>query len=156
MARQQHVVSVLNALAADLGLPAISLDADGRATVAFGDLPVTFAYRARPVDALLVYVELGDIPARGHAAPAYLLEAGFAGWSTGRMALGLDRTGRKVLGHIALPAVLLEPAALREALVAMLELALPLSERLAEQDFRLEAGEETVPAEGDERGSLRV
>lgn len=137
MTRLQHVAAVLSELGTDLGLPAITLDDSDRATLAFDDIKVTFAYDAAPVELLSLYAEIGEFEAVDDPAAAFLLEVGFGSWASGRMAIGLDDAGQTVLGHLSIPVILLDGSTLKRTLMGLLEVALPLKERLAARDFRL-------------------
>ena len=142
-----ELLAELDTLAADLGLDKIVFDASDQATLTFDEMPVTFGYRIAPVEALSLIIELGEIPATGDDAPRFLLQTGFLSWATGRMAIGLDDTGRQALGHATLPVSLIDAPSLKSALVALLEVALPLRERLAGHDFHvLDAASEASPS----------
>jgi hypothetical protein len=143
VSRSDHVASVLSALARELGLPALALDENDRATLAFDGMPVTFVYTTEPVELLWLYADLGEIPEDGDQAPAFLLQVGLGSWALNRMTIGLDDQGRKVRGYTALPVSLLDAAMLHKTLIALLEVALPLRQRLEGQDFAL-----TIPADG--------
>jgi hypothetical protein len=142
VSRSDHVASVLSALAGELGLPALALDDNDRATLAFDGMAVTFVYTTEPVELLWLYADLGEIPADGDQAPAFLLQVGLGSWALNRMTIGLDDQGRKVRGYTALPVSLLDPGMLHKTLIGLLEVALPLRQRLADQDFAL-----TIPAD---------
>jgi hypothetical protein len=143
VSRSDHVASVLSALAGELGLPALALDDNDRATLAFDGMAVTFVYTTEPVELLWLYADLGEIPEDGDQAPAFLLQVGLGSWALNRMTIGLDDQGRKARGYTALPVSLLDASMLHKTLIALLEVALPLRQRLEGRDFQL-----TLPADG--------
>lgn len=156
MALPTKLLADLDTLADDLGLGKIVFDASDRATLTFDEMPVTFSYRSAPVEALSLIIELGEIPTAGDEAPKFLLQTGLLSWATGRMAIGLDDTGRQALGNATLPVSLIDASSLKSALVALLEVALPLRERLAKHDFRVDDAASEASPSHPHPGAFRV
>lgn len=156
MALPTKLLAALDTLADDLGLETIVFDASDQATLTFDEMPVTFSYRTTPVEALSLIVELGEVPAAGDEAPRFLLQTGLLSWATGRMAIGLDDTGRHALGRATLPVSLIDASSLKRALVALLEVALPLRERLARHDFRVDDAPSAASPSHSHPGTFRV
>lgn len=157
MSRSGHVATVLDDLAASLGLSGIRLDEGDRATLTFDETPVTFAYTAEPIELLWLHVELGEIPADGDEAPLFLLKLARSTWALGQMTIGLDQSGRQILGHTSIPVALLDTDTLRQTLTAVLQLAVPLRARLAEGRYDLPQEELEGPRQsGSEPEYIRV
>jgi Tir chaperone protein (CesT) family len=138
MSRTQHVGQVLQELAAEAGLASLSLDASDRASLLFDDIPVTFAYTAEPMELLWIWVDLGEIPADGAAAPECLLRLGLMSWAASVMTIGLDEQGRRALGFTSIAVAMLDLARLKEVLARLLAAARPIRERLAAGRFELD------------------
>jgi hypothetical protein len=155
MSRFQRVVSVLNELASELGLGEVVLDERDRATLAFDDTRVTFMFTAEPLELLWLYVDLGEIPTTGDEAPAFLLQIGLGSWATGRMTIGLDDGGRRALGYTSIPVAHLDHPTLHRTLTAMLELALPIRERLDRRNYQLEPAPDDAASAGIDPAFVR-
>lgn len=137
MSRGDFVQGVLNGLCRKMGLGDLPLDADGRLTLAVGDMPVSFSLVEEPVEILWIHADLGEIPGEGEAAPTFLMRLAFECWGLNRMTVGLDETGRRAWGYTCIPAELLTDAVLELTLNALLEVAMPVREQLSHGDFPL-------------------
>lgn len=138
MSRLQHVVKVLQDLGAEAGLPSLGLDQSDRASLLFDDIPVTFAYTAAPAELLWIYVDLGEVPAEGAAAPTWLLQLGLSTWAASVMTIGLDEEGRRALGYTPIAVAMLDLPRLKEVLTRLLAAARPIRERLALRQFEID------------------
>ena len=154
MSRDGLVNSVIGELCAGMGLESPGLDADNRLTLDFGELPVTLSYSTEPAELLWINALLGEIPEQGIAGPRFLMHLAFEGWIVNRMTVGLDPDGRKVWGYSCIPVTLLTRELLEQTLTGLLEVAIPVSARIANQDFELP---DTVPPRPqDDSNSTRV
>jgi hypothetical protein len=138
MSRVQHVEQVLQELAAEAGLASLSLDESDRASLLLDQIRVTFAYSAEPMELLWIWVDLGEIPTEGAAAPECLLRLGLMTWAASVMTIGLDEQGRRALGFTPIAVAMLDLARLKEALTRLLAAARPIRERLAAGRFELD------------------
>ncbi len=145
MSRFDLAASIVSEFCADMGLDGIRPNADGRLTLDFGDVPVTFAFSADPVEVLWLHAGLGSIPAEGLAAPKFLMHLASACWTRNRMTVGLDANGQTVWGYTCIPAAKLNKQSLEQTLTALLEAAVPASVQLARQDFDLTSSEHIDP-----------
>ncbi|MEM7026442.1 MAG: type III secretion system chaperone, partial [Pseudomonadota bacterium] len=75
MSRINLVDTVIGELCQSMGLGDRQLDDQGRLTLRFDHTPVTFSYRAEPLEMLWLHVDLGATP-EGRAAPYFLLRVG--------------------------------------------------------------------------------
>jgi hypothetical protein len=138
MSRIDHVGAVLGELAAEAGLDGLALDESQRASLEFDGVTVTFAYGAEPAELLWLFIDLGEIPEDGEAAPHCLLRLGLATWAQSVMTLALDEAGTRALGYTVMAVSVLDLATLKEVLARLLEGAKPIRERLARRDFEVE------------------
>jgi hypothetical protein len=134
MSRASFADQIVNDFCGRVGLVDQRLDEEGRLTLQIGPLPTTFTFVSEPLELLWLHVELGEAPA-GAAALRFLLEAGFESWGLNRMTIGLGDRDGKVWGYTCLPAAALSVDRFERTLNAMLEVALPIQERLLRRDF---------------------
>ena len=137
MSRADFIAGVLSELCAKMGLGETGPDAQGRLTLTFGETPVTFSSSADPVELVWIHADLGEIPGEGTEAPTFLLRLAFDCWGLNRMTIGLDDSGRRAWGYTCLPAAHLSADSLEQSLNGLLEVAMPLRERLARGAFDL-------------------
>lgn len=157
MSRGEFIHGVLNDLCWKMGLGDAWPDSAGRLTLNFDDTPVTFSSSDDPVELVWIHADLGEIPADGAAAPTFLLRLAFDCWGYNRMTVGLDDTGRKAWGYTCVPAAQLSVESLERALHGLLEVAMPVRERLAKGDFDLPELDELQTAQtGSGDGMLHV
>ncbi len=155
MSRIDYVTGILQEFGAEVGLP-LELGSDGRASLRFDDLLVTFAYGEQPMEMLWVYADLGPIPASGVAVPDLLLELNLTVWLRANMTISVDRAGERALGFTMLPLASLDLRALKTALDMLLDVAAEIR-GLLEHAEHLEtpaappAGDRTLPND-----SLRI
>ena len=117
MSRIQYVETVLQELGAGMGLADLRFDASDRASLLLDDnIPITFAYRAAPVEMLCLYIDRGDIPQKGRQAPEYLLRAGLTTWLSTAMTISLDDEGKKALAITMIAVATLDLATLTAVL----------------------------------------
>jgi hypothetical protein len=138
MSRIKHVEQVLQELAAEAGLAQLRLDESDRASLLLDQIRVTFGYTAEPMELLWIWIDLGQIPAEGAAAPECLLRLGLMTWATSVMTIGLDEEGRRALGFTPIAVAMLDLARLKEVLARVLDAARAIRERLAAGRFELE------------------
>ncbi|MEM7021707.1 MAG: type III secretion system chaperone [Pseudomonadota bacterium] len=148
MSRISVVDTVIGELCQSMGLADSPLDDRGRLALRFDDTPVMFSYAAKPIEMLWLHVDLGETP-KGRAALEFLLRLGFDCWCLNRMTIGLDRDGHRAVGHSCVPVSELSLERLDQALGALLEVAVPIRERLLAGDFSI--GVESM--ESDQRPS---
>jgi hypothetical protein len=134
MSRASFADQIVNDFCRKVGLLDERLDDESRMTLNIGPLCTTFNYVSEPLELLWLHVELGEAPT-DKAALRFLLEAGFESWGLNRMTIGLGDRDGKVWGYNCLPAAALSVDRLEQTLNAMLEVALPIQERLLRRDF---------------------
>jgi len=157
MSRINVADTVVGELCEQLGLGERTLDGGGRLTLRFDQTPVTLTYAERPVELLWLQVELGPIPAEGTAAPRFLLRLAFDCWGLNRMTIGLDEAGRKAWGFTCIPVAQLSRDSLEQVLSGLLEVAVPIRERLGKGAFELPSPvAQAEPAEQPDSAMLRV
>ena len=116
MSRRAYIEQVVAELGAAMGLPALALDGDGRASVLLDDVLFTLMAGDDPVELLWLFADLGYVGPDDPARLRTLLRLGAETWSRGQMTVGLDQHGRHAIGHSAIPVVDLDLALLQNTL----------------------------------------
>lgn len=93
-----HYVATVNSLLADyaneLGLDHLELDSDHRVSLLVGDIPLTLALTAEPIETLWIVLELGRLDVNNLSQAAWLLQANL-GLGTRQiltLGIGIDQT----------------------------------------------------------------
>ena len=150
MSRINIAHTVVGELCERLGLGAKTLDSSGRLSLRFDDTPVAMTYAEEPLELLWLQVDLGPVP-EGAAALRFLLRLGFDCWGLNRMTIGVDDQGRNAWGFTCIPVARLSGESLEQTLSALLEVAIPIRERLSrgEVDLPPSAPEPDMEPTGD-------
>ena len=139
MSRLNHVQSVLDDYAAELGIAAIPLDSRQRAALHVGDADVLLSMSSESLEMLVLHCKLGNIGALDDGdsgdASRYLLQAGGESWLQQGITLGLGGDGSTAFAMLTVPVVLLDIDSLRNHLIQLLETSFKLRQRLAQGDF---------------------
>lgn len=154
MSRINMVDHVVGELCAGMGLGEHSLDVQGRLTLRFEDTPVTFSYSAAPIEFLWMHADLGELRDDDTEALRFVLRVGLDCWRLNRMTIAVDEHG-KAWGYSGLPVAELNRERLWESLQAMLEVAMPIRERLARRDFAVKPDHEASIDPEDGHHGLR-
>ncbi|MEM7021000.1 MAG: type III secretion system chaperone [Pseudomonadota bacterium] len=136
MSRINFVDTVIGEMCEAMGLGDRTLDNEGQLTLRFDDTQVTFTYGAKPIELLWLQVDLGAVPGDPDAL-RFLLLLGYDSWSLNRMTIGLDSAGRNAWGYSCIPVSELNRDQLEAVLKAMLEVAMPIRQRLEAGRFEL-------------------
>lgn len=137
MSRINVADTVVGELCERMGLGERTLNDKGRLALRFNDAAVVLSYRTEPVELLWIHVELGEVPQEGSAALNFLMRIGFDSWGQNRMTIGLDKAGRNAWGYTCIPLIELSYNRLEQVLSGLLEVAMPVRERIAQRDFKL-------------------
>lgn len=138
MSRINFIETVLSEACEAMGLGETAFDDQGRLTLRFHETPVTFAYAAEPIEMLWLHVELGAIPEEGANGPQFLLTLATDCWGLNRMSIGLAEDGRSAWGYTGIAAFQLTRELLEQTLRNLLEVAMPIRERIARREFALD------------------
>ncbi len=147
MSRMEYVSQIVGELGRGMGMHDLSLDEEGKVSLLFDDVRVTFMYSDNPVDLLWLFVDLADVDPEQQAPLEALLQLGFLTWSRGRMTIGMSGDGRKAIGHTVIPVVNLDIGVVQDTLGQFLESAMSIRERMARGDYELDNG----PSGGGDR-----
>lgn len=130
MSRERIVADAVAALGADLGIPALALDASRRASFCYDGVQFTLSYATEPAEVLWLYVDLGDVEADNPQMLQCLMQMGYATWFGNCMTIGLNEAGERGIGSSGIPVVWLNPDRLTQLVKRMLAAAAEVRERL--------------------------
>ena len=158
MSRRDYAAQIISELGAAMGLPALSLDDDGRASPLLDEVLFTLMVSDDPVELLWLFADLGYVGSDDPARLRRLLQLGFETWSLGHMTIGLDQYGRHAIGHSAIPVVDLDLVLLRNTLKSFVDTAMAVRAALASSDTDAGGGSGSQPGGSPEipGGGLRV
>lgn len=142
MSRRHYVQEIVSETAQAMGLPPLEFDEDACLETEIGDQLVTMMHGTEPAEILWLFVDIAPVP----DDPAHLrglLQLGFVTWASGRMTLGLDDAGQRLIGYTAIPLSVLTADALKERLEQLLATGAEIADRTARSDF--ETGREPAP-----------
>jgi Tir chaperone protein (CesT) family len=135
MSRKDHTNAVLADLGRKIGLERLQLNSEGRTSLNFNDIRVTFEHRVEPFDTLWITAEIGSICADGIGAPLALLELNMRTWLGNVMTLCLGPDWTTVLGYTALSVATLDVERLYAVLGPFLEQAVAIRFELTHPGF---------------------
>lgn len=145
MSREQLVDDAVRELGTVMDMADLKLDEDGRLTLVFDELPVTFIYESEPVELIWLMCDLGAIDDEDPQVLQALLQFGFFTWSANRLTIALDEQGYRAIGYTAIPVVNLSASVLQQTLEIALETAEALRVKLEREEF--EPDDSTPPSQ---------
>ena len=115
-----YLDSHLNALAATLGLPALTLDAQGLRSIALDQQHIIHLQADARAQEVVLYAVVGQLPPHGTGVAETLLRANRFWRGTGGATLSLDENARVILAR-RLSAVALTPAQFCDAFTGFVD-----------------------------------
>lgn len=120
MSRRDYCLGCVEEWCNDLGLTEHRADSEGRLSLTFDEMLVTFAYTEQPIEGVTIKIDLGPIAPTGGEAPQQLLTLNLHTWLRRSLTIGLNRDNNHAVGWNMVPASLLSVTTLRETVESMI------------------------------------
>ncbi|MEO1017732.1 MAG: type III secretion system chaperone [Pseudomonadota bacterium] len=105
MTRLDYAQDLCNQLGHKMGMNDLAFDDQGRLSLTFDDLLVTFHYQEEPLEMIAIYADLGHPPVISADLALLLFEANLQSWLHRTMTIGVEAGTDHVVGAAYLPLV---------------------------------------------------